>query len=63
VSCGENINAASGTILSPKNGTLYPSETLCVWTITIPRGKIQLNFTAFDLELATTCQHDSLTAS
>ncbi|KAK5650137.1 hypothetical protein RI129_001166 [Pyrocoelia pectoralis] len=49
--CGGIIDTSNGTITSPSFPDLYPPNKDCVWEIrALPKFRITLNFTHFDLE-------------
>ncbi|KAF5273024.1 hypothetical protein FQR65_LT04766 [Abscondita terminalis] len=49
--CGGIIDSSNGTITSPSFPDTYPSNKDCVWEIlALPKYRITLNFTHFDLE-------------
>ncbi|KAK4882987.1 hypothetical protein RN001_006306 [Aquatica leii] len=49
--CGGVIDSSNGTITSPSFPDYYPSNKDCVWEIiALPKYRITLNFTHFDLE-------------
>ncbi|KAJ8278026.1 hypothetical protein GJAV_G00082960 [Gymnothorax javanicus] len=57
--CGGNITGNSGVIGSQGYPGVYPPNTKCVWTITVPVGKvIVLNFRSLDLESDNLCRYD-----
>uniref|UniRef100_A0A3B5RF31 Discoidin, CUB and LCCL domain containing 2 n=1 Tax=Xiphophorus maculatus TaxID=8083 RepID=A0A3B5RF31_XIPMA len=48
--CGPSVlGPSSGTLSSLDNPRTYPSDTVCEWEITVPRGKIHFRFALLDL--------------
>ncbi|XP_067127393.1 protein tolkin-like [Centruroides vittatus] len=60
--CGGIIDDINGTIVSPSFPDVYPPNKHCVWEImALPKYRITLNFTHFDLEGNNQdCEYDSL---
>lgn len=54
------LTKSSDTIYSPDYDTqdTYPANMSCTWLISLPKNKIQLSFSAFDLQApGPSCQH------
>ncbi|KAK3696696.1 hypothetical protein QZH41_013054, partial [Actinostola sp. cb2023] len=57
--CTSFLDGRNGTIASPKYPLHYPSTQSCTWHIAVPDGlKVQLTFTAFNLENTKNDQDD-----
>ncbi|XP_070536661.1 cubilin-like [Ptychodera flava] len=59
--CGGELTGPSGNITSPGYPGLYPRNTHCEWTITVPLGSsIQLTINDVQLEGSVDCAYDAL---
>ena len=54
------LSGSSGTFFSPDFPVPYPNGTTCIWTITVPAGKVvKLTFESFALSLSSSdCSHN-----
>lgn len=63
--CGAHLQGSSGKIMSPNFPKEYFHNSKCIWTITVPDGKlVQLRFVEFKVEGDRNrhrCPHDHLT--
>lgn len=49
--CGGALVGPSGNLASPNYPGNYPSNTYCVWTVTVPPGsQFRIDFLFFDTE-------------
>uniref|UniRef100_A0A4W4FTH4 CUB domain-containing protein n=1 Tax=Electrophorus electricus TaxID=8005 RepID=A0A4W4FTH4_ELEEL len=57
--CGGNLTGDTGFIGSQGYPGIYPSNSKCVWRITVPRGQVvSLSFRVLDLENDSLCRYD-----
>ncbi|KAG9343522.1 hypothetical protein JZ751_013688 [Albula glossodonta] len=57
--CGGDVSGDSGVIGSEGYPGVYPSNTKCVWRITVPEGKVvALSIQFIDLENDSLCRYD-----
>ena len=58
--CGGQLNKMAGTLRSPQYPNAYPSNTDCVWVISVPSGYfLQLHFDSFDIhKVGRGCRYD-----
>lgn len=58
--CGEVLEGLTGTFNSPNYPSDYTNNLDCQWTISVPSGAIQIDFTDFSLEASASCADDKL---
>ncbi|XP_067942013.1 ovochymase-like [Watersipora subatra] len=58
--CGDVLVGLTGTFNSPNYPSDYTNSLSCEWTISVPSGIIQIDFSDFSLETSSTCSYDKL---
>lgn len=58
--CGGSVENINGTVASPNYPNNYDNGIYCEWVISVPSGRIQIEFLAFDLEFHSSCVYDKL---
>ncbi|XP_066549034.1 CUB and zona pellucida-like domain-containing protein 1 isoform X3 [Amia ocellicauda] len=60
-SCGGSLDVPSGWFSTPNYPEVYPSNSYCVWHITVPAfERIELEFDQIQLEYSNGCVYDSV---